>query len=67
MPRVYYHISEEGGEMIKLSCADGTAANAYFIKAKTPSNNWVFVFQEWWGLNDNIKRLSEDLYKDLAT
>jgi len=25
-----------------------------------------FVFQEWWGLNDNIKREAETLYNDLG-
>ncbi|MFZ6010182.1 MAG: dienelactone hydrolase family protein [Bacteroidota bacterium] len=65
-PRAYIHVSEEGGKMIKLNCPDGTEANAYLIEAKKKTNNWIFVFQEWWGLNDNIKRQSEDLYKDLG-
>jgi carboxymethylenebutenolidase len=66
MPRVYKHVSQAGGEMIKFTCADGTTANAYFIKAKKKTNNWIFVFQEWWGLNDNIKRQAEDLYNSLG-
>jgi carboxymethylenebutenolidase len=65
-PRQYVHISEEGGKMITYKCADGTPANAYLIEAKKKTNHWVLVFQEWWGLNDNIKRQSEDLYKDLG-
>jgi carboxymethylenebutenolidase len=65
-PRPYVHISEEGGKMIIYTCADGTPANAYLLEAKKKTNNWVLVFQEWWGLNDNIKRQSEDLYKDLG-
>jgi len=65
-PRKYVHISEEGGKMITYQCADGSTANAYLILAKKKSNNWVLVIQEWWGLNDNIKRQSEDLYKDLG-
>ncbi|MDZ4715018.1 MAG: dienelactone hydrolase family protein [Cytophagales bacterium] len=66
MPRAYVHISESGGTMIKFKCADGMEANAYYLKAAKPSNNWIFVFQEWWGLNDNIKRQGEDLFKDLG-
>jgi carboxymethylenebutenolidase len=66
LPRVYVHVSQAGGEMIKFKCADGTEANAYLLNAKKATNNWIFVFQEWWGLNDNIKRHSEDLYKDLG-
>jgi carboxymethylenebutenolidase len=65
-PRVYVHISEEGGKMISFKTPDGPDANAYFIPAKSKTNNWIFVFQEWWGLNDNIKRQSEQLYKDLG-
>lgn len=66
MPRVYHHQSQAGGAMIGFKCADGTEASGYLLKAKSASNNWVFVFQEWWGLNDNIKRQSEDLYNELG-
>ncbi len=65
-PLEYVHISQSGGEMIKLKCTDGTDANGYLIKAKSTSNNWIFVFQEWWGLNDYIKKQAEDLYNDLG-
>ncbi|MCB0492636.1 MAG: dienelactone hydrolase family protein [Cyclobacteriaceae bacterium] len=66
MPRVYTHVSEEGGKMITFDCADGKKANAYLIMSDKKTNNWIFVFQEWWGLNDNIKGWSEDLYKELG-
>ena len=65
-PRKYVHISAVGGEMIKFKCPDGMDANGYVLKAAKPTDNWVFVIQEWWGLNDNIKRQAEDLYKDLG-
>jgi len=65
-PRRYVHVSEAGGKMITYKCADGKDANAYFIPAKKKTNNWIFVIQEWWGLNDNIKRQAEDLYRDLG-
>lgn len=66
MPRNYVHVSEEGGKMIDYKCPDGKSANAYVIMSKKETNNWILVFQEWWGLNDNIKRQSEELYKDLG-
>jgi len=66
LPRPYIHISEEGGKMITYKCSDGKDANAYLITAKKKTNNWIFVFQEWWGLNDNIKREAETLFKDLG-
>lgn len=65
-PRLYVHVTTEGGEMIRFKTPDGTEANGYLIKSKKKTNNWIFVFQEWWGLNDNIKRQSEDLFKDLG-
>ncbi len=65
-PRAYVHVSEEGGKMIKFKTADGQEANGYLIEAKKKTNNWIFVFQEWWGLNDNIKRYSETMYTDLG-
>jgi carboxymethylenebutenolidase len=65
-PRAYVHISEEGGKLITFKTEGGADANGYFIPAKSKTDNWLFVFQEWWGLNDNIKRQSEQLYKDLG-
>ncbi len=64
-PLPYVHQSEVG-KMITLKTSDGLEANAYFLKAKKETNNWIFVFQEWWGLNDYIKRESEKLYNDLG-
>ncbi|MBS1505049.1 MAG: dienelactone hydrolase family protein [Bacteroidetes bacterium] len=65
LPDVYVHVSAAGGKMIKIK-TDGADANAYVIEAKTKTDNWIFVFQEWWGLNDHIKREAENLYNDLG-
>lgn len=54
------------GKMIKFKVADGVKANAYFLKAKKKSNKWLFVYQEWWGLNDYIKKESDTYYNDLG-
>lgn len=64
-PVPYVHQSEVG-KMIKIKTTDGTDANGYLLLAKKKTNNWVFVFQEWWGLNDHIKREAEQLYNDLG-
>jgi carboxymethylenebutenolidase len=64
-PVPYVHQSEVG-KMIKIKTTDGTDANGYLLLAKKKTNNWVFVFQEWWGLNDHIKREAEQLYSDLG-
>ena len=65
-PRAYVHVSQEGGKMISFKTSDGQEGKGYFIPAKQKTNNWIFVFQEWWGLNDHIKRQAEELYKDLG-
>lgn len=65
-PRAYTHTSAVGGEMITFTTPDGVDAKGYLLKAKNKTNNWIFVFQEWWGLNDNIKRQAEDLYNSLG-
>lgn len=65
-PRQYVHKSQAGGKMISFKCPDGTEARGYLLKATNPTNNWILVFQEWWGLNDNVKRQSEDLFRDLG-
>lgn len=65
-PARYIHVTQEGGKMITFKTPDGQQANAYLIEAKNKTNNWIFVFQEWWGLNDHIKRESENLYKELG-
>lgn len=64
-PVPYIHQSENG-KTITIKTADGQDANGYLLVAKKKTNNWVFVFQEWWGLNDHIKREAEQLYKDLG-
>jgi carboxymethylenebutenolidase len=64
-PKVYVHTSE-AGKMIKLKTSDGKEANAFLLKASKKTDNWIFVFQEWWGLNDNIKHEAEKLFNDLG-
>ncbi|MBX2961149.1 MAG: dienelactone hydrolase family protein [Cyclobacteriaceae bacterium] len=64
-PLPYTHQSESG-KMITFKTPDGKEANAYLLKAKSKTNNWILVFQEWWGLNDHIKREAEQLFTDLG-
>lgn len=66
IPRKHVHETLAGGKMVQFDCSDGLKANAFLLKAKKKSANWIFVFQEWWGLNDNIKRQSEELFKALG-
>lgn len=56
---------EGKGEMTSFSTSDGKSANAYLIKANGPSDKWLFVYQEWWGLNEHIKKQADQFYEDL--
>lgn len=64
-PLPYIHESEVG-KMTTFKTADGKDANGYVLMAKKKTSNWIFVFQEWWGLNDHIKREAEQLYNNLG-
>lgn len=53
------------GEMIEFATADGKVGKAYLINSVKKSKKYLFVFHEWWGLNDHIKREAEHFYTDL--
>jgi carboxymethylenebutenolidase len=56
----------QNGEYVKFITPDGTYATGWEIKAKQKTNYYIFVIQEWWGLNDYIKKQSETLWSDLG-
>lgn len=56
----------QDGHMIKFSAPDGVEANAFLIESANPTNNWLIVIHEWWGLNDYVMRESEKLWKDVG-
>ena len=62
----YYKLTNATGSMIKYPAPDGTEAQAYLIKSKKKTNKWLIVIQEWWGLNDNIKREAETFATELG-
>lgn len=61
-----YHFQSTIGKAITYKTADGKEANAFEMRAKAPTKNWLFVVHEWWGLNDFVKHESEKLYNDLG-
>lgn len=61
-----FHFQSSIGKAITYKTGDGATANAYMLKAKTPTNNYLLVIHEYWGLNDYIKQESEKLYNDLG-
>ena len=53
-PLPYAYTGE--GQMIEFKTSDGQAGHAFEIKSAKPSNKYLFVIHEWWGLNDYIKK-----------
>jgi carboxymethylenebutenolidase len=64
-PQPFHFVSRAGGKMVTFKTADGKTANGYEIKADKASKKWLFVYQEWWGLNSYIKQEAEKYYSTL--
>lgn len=64
-PIPFSFIADKGKE-ITVTCSDGSTAKGYGIPATTTSNKYVFVYHEWWGLNDYIRKMAEQLHTDLG-
>jgi carboxymethylenebutenolidase len=60
-----YALENALGTRVSFKAADGSEAMGYEIRSKKPSNKWIFVIQEWWGLNDYIKRESDQLFQEI--
>jgi carboxymethylenebutenolidase len=60
------HFQSSIGKAINYKTPDGKDADAYELKAKTATNNYILVIHEYWGLNDFVKRESEKIYNDLG-
>lgn len=54
------------GEMITFPTPDGKTASAFLLKSGKKSDKWLFVYQEFWGLNDYVKQEAAKLHKDLG-
>ena len=61
-----FTLKKAKGKMITLKTKDEKDANAYFIKSENESDKFIFVFHEWWGLNDYIKKESDELKSKLG-
>ena len=62
-PIPFVYISGKGKD-INYKTSDGTDAHAFEIKADKPTNYYLFVVHEWYGLNDYIKQEAENLAKE---
>ncbi len=61
-----FHFQSSTGKSINYKTPDGKEATAYEFKAKHPTNNYLFVIHEFWGLNDFVKKESERIYNELG-
>lgn len=62
LPFIY---DDARGSMISFSTPDGKDGSAYFLPAKKKSNKYLVVIQEWWGLNDYVKKESDWYWDEL--
>ncbi|MFK7937299.1 MAG: dienelactone hydrolase family protein [Saprospiraceae bacterium] len=53
------------GEIIEFATPDGQKATAYTITPEEPSNKYLMVIHEWYGLNDHIKNEAQRLFDSL--
>ncbi|MFM2267738.1 MAG: hypothetical protein RL757_1179 [Bacteroidota bacterium] len=53
------------GKMVTFDTPDGKKASGFVLKANKKSKKWLFVYQEWWGLNGYIKKQASDFYTSL--
>jgi carboxymethylenebutenolidase len=58
--------SPETGTFVRFRTADTAEGRGYEVKSPTPSGKYVFMFHEWWGLNEYIQREAENLQKALG-
>jgi len=58
LPFIYH---SDNGTDITFKAADGTDAHGWMVKASKPTDYYIFVVHEYWGLNDYIKQQSEKL------
>ncbi len=54
------------GSMIHFATKGGANGNAFYVPADETTDKVLFVFHEWWGLNDYIKREAEHWQKALG-
>jgi len=55
------HAEASKGEMVTGMTSTGKSVSAYFAKADKEKAPVVILIHEWWGLNDNIKAMAEDI------
>jgi carboxymethylenebutenolidase len=47
------------GKMVRFAVANSDSANAYLVRPDVPTQRYLLLFHEWWGLNANTKHEAE--------
>lgn len=58
-----YVLQNPSGTTTTFPIAGESDGQGYYIKGAKTSTKWIFVIQEWWGLNDYIRNEAEKLHK----
>jgi carboxymethylenebutenolidase len=54
------------GQFVYLKTGDGKEARVFEVKSGQSKGNTIFLFHEWWGLNDYILQEAERLHGELG-
>ena len=55
------HAQASKGKTLTQITSKGSTVSAYFAEAEAKDSPVVILIHEWWGLNDNIKAMAEDI------
>jgi carboxymethylenebutenolidase len=66
LPPLPFKLSDPKGQIVLFKTPDGKNGRAYVVKCDKPTDKVVFMFHEWWGLNDYIKREADNLRTELG-
>lgn len=58
-----FKLLQPKGKNITFTVSDGKNGLGYYIAGNKENKKWIFVFQEWWGLNDYIRQQSDLLHE----
>jgi len=57
--------AQGSGNTLEFPTPDAKTASAYALMPEEPTDKYLFVFHEWWGLNDHIKQEAERYFEEL--
>ena len=66
LPPLPFTLEDPKGQIVLFKTPDGKNGRAYVVKCNKPTDKVVFMFHEWWGLNDYIKREADKLRNELG-